>query len=276
VIFLNNYDSNKLKAYEIKVLDKFVSICEKNKLKYFLAYGTLLGAVRHKGFIPWDDDIDVGMPREDYEKLGILLSGKKDDKYILETPNTDSKDYYYPFSKLYDKTTTLVENTRYKIRRGIYLDIFPIDGIGNSEEDSFKNYKKIKAKSNLLLTRVTGIRSGRSVLKNIAVVVSRCIPNFVLNNKKLLLSLVNDCKKHKIDECAWCGNLVGAWGKKELMPKEIMGTPKLYLFEGKTFYGVEKPDDYLTHLYGDWRTLPPIEKRVTHHDYLECNLNESY
>ena len=117
-------------------------------------------------------------------------------KYILETPNTEAKDYFYPFSKIYDTTTTLVENTKRKIKRGIFLDIFPLDGIGNSLEESKSNYAPIYKKYNLLLTRVAGIRKGRSFYKNLAVLLFRLVPDFILNSKKILKDLSNTCQQY--------------------------------------------------------------------------------
>lgn len=254
----------------------FHELCKQNGLRYYMLGGTMLGAARHKGFIPWDDDIDVGMPRADYEKLEQILLAMHHERYAIETPRTEAEDYFYPFSKIYDTRTTLIENTRLKIKRGIYLDIFPLDGIGNSEEESKRNYRPIYWKYNLLLTRVTGIRESRSKLKNVAVRVARLIPEIILNNKKLLLSLERDCKEYDFDNCSWVGNLVGAWRFKEVMPVEYFGKPMLYEFEGQKMYGPERADEYLTAVYGDWRKLPPKEKQVSHHDYIELNLHKSY
>lgn len=267
---------NELQSKLLDMFSWFHEFCEQNGLRYYMIGGTMLGAYRHGGFIPWDDDIDVGMPRTDYEKLEKLLCDGSEKRFVLETPNTASDDYYYAFSKLYDTSTTLVENTRYKLKRGIYIDIFPLDGIGDTRESAEKNYSKVYRLHNLLLTRVSGIRKGRKWYKNLAVTVAGLVPNFVLNNKKLLLRFVDLCKKYDLDECEWGGNLVGAWRFKEIMPREILGEPTLYDFEGIRAYGPEKPDEYLTSLYGDWRKLPPVEKQVTHHDYIMCDLNSSY
>ena len=263
----------KLKRMLIDMMRWFHDFCVENNLRYYAAGGTMLGAVRHKGFIPWDDDIDIIMPRADYTKLEQLMKTQQNKKYILETPNTDAKDYYYTFSKLYDIQTTLIENTKYKIKRGIYLDIFPLDGMGNSLEESRRHFKKIENANNLLLSKITGVRKGRSFIKNIAVRFFRLIP---LNEKKLLKKVVRLCASRNWDECLYGGNPVGAWRFKEIMHKEIMGVPTLYKFENIEIYGVEKADEYLTHLYGDWRKLPPAEKRVSHHDYIFCDLNQSY
>ena len=115
---------NKLKPMLVEMMGWFHNFCVNHNLRYYAAGGTMLGAIRHKGFIPWDDDIDIVMPRTDYEKLEQLMKNQVCKRYLLETPNTDAKDFFYTFSKLYDTETTLIENTKYKIKRGIYLDIF--------------------------------------------------------------------------------------------------------------------------------------------------------
>lgn len=266
-------NEKKLKTMLTDMMLWFHNFCVENNLRYYAIGGTMLGAARHEGFIPWDDDIDVGMPRSDYNKLAELLNCKTDGRYVLETPETTANDYYYPFTKLYDTKTTLVENTKYKIKRGIYLDIFPFDGFGQTEEDCVKNYKKINKLNKLLLLKVAGIRKGRKLYKNLGVILFRVIP---INPKKILKNLVVQCAKYDYDSCKYVGNSVGAWGLKEIMPAVIIGSPKLYKFENIEIYGVEDADAYLTHVYGNWRELPPVEKRVTHHDYIKCDLDKSY
>lgn len=261
----------------LEMLSWFHLFCIENEIRYYMIGGTMLGAARHEGFIPWDDDIDIGVPRKDYEKLTVAMNGLPiNSRYKLETPETTAKDYFYPFAKLYDTTTTLIENTKHSIKRGIYLDIFPLDGIGNTKEEAVSNYKRIDRLHNLLVARVTGIRKGRHPLKNLAVLVLRCVPRFVFDEKKQLKKLTHISKRFDYDSCSWCGNLVGAWHFKELIPKEILGEPKLYKFENVEAFGVEDADKYLTYLYGDWRQLPPEEKRKSHHDYVLCDLEKSY
>ena len=266
-------ENKELKQKLLDMMRWFHGFCEENHLRYYVLVGTMLGAVRHQGFIPWDDDIDVGMPRADYEKLAQLMGCELHGKYLLETPDTPAKEYYYAFSKIYDTETTLIENTKAKIKRGIYLDIFPLDGIGETLEDAKNNFKKVQRLDNLLMLKVAGFRKGRKLYKNVGVALFRLVP---LSAKKLLRMLCAECRKRDFYEYMYGGNLVGAWGIKEILPQDVMGKPTLYKFENLMVYGAEKPDEYLTGLYGDWRKLPPVEKRVTHHDYVFCDLNKGY
>ncbi len=266
----------ELQTKLLELLKWFDEFCKKNNLRYFLVGGTMLGAMRHQGFIPWDDDIDVGMPRSDYERMAEILFLNPDEKYILETPYTYAKDFYYPYSKIYDTSTTLIENTKYKIKRGIYIDVFPLDGIGNTIEDATKNYKIIKKQYQLLMTRVATVRKGRGFLKNFAVVIMRFLPKCFFNEKQALKKLDRSCSKISFDDSKYVGNLVGNWWDKEIMPKDVFGTPKNIVFENLNLYGVEFPEKYLTYLYGDWKKLPPVDKQISHHDFIYINLNKPY
>ncbi len=268
-------NTDLLKKKLTEMLGWFHSFCVTHGLRYYALGGTMLGAVRHGGFIPWDDDIDVGMPRRDFERLSELLADKTG-RYVLENAESEDPAYFYPFSKLYDTQTTLIEHKRYVLKRGIYLDIFPLDGIGNTREESVRHYRRVHKKYNLLLARTGAVRKGRAWYKNMAVCLLRLIPDCLLSNKHILRELVDLCRRYDYDECAWFGNLVGAWRLREVMPREVMGEPRLYPFEGLLIYGVADADRYLTNLYGDWRKLPPEEKRATHHDYILCDLKTPY
>ena len=250
----------------------FHDFCARHGLTYYAQGGTMLGAVRHGGFIPWDDDIDVGMPRQDYEKLAAFPE-LAEGRYLLETVYSRNADFCYPFTKLYDRTTTLIENTRQKTRRGIYLDIFPLDGIGNTREEAERNFAAMQGRKNLLSLRTIAYRKDRAFYKNAALLAANAIPERLLSAKKLSLEINDMCRRYDFDACAWGGNLVGAWGLKEVVPRSVYGKPTRYRFENLEIYGAEDPDGYLTALYGDWRQLPPEEKRVSHHDYsLDLNV----
>lgn len=258
----------------LEMLKWFHELCEKENLTYYAQGGTVLGAVRHNGFIPWDDDIDVGMPRNDYEKF-IKLQKKTNGKsqYYIEYPN-DKKDFVYPYCKVYDTKTTLIENTRYKTKRGIYIDVFPIDGIGNSIEESIKNFKKIDNKKNLLCTQICALRKGRKLYKNLSILLLRTIP--FLDSLKIIKDIDKSSKSYDYDNCEYVANLCGNWHEKEIMKKQWVIKPILCKFENTSIYIPEDYDAYLTRMYGDYMKLPPIEKQVTHHDFLYLDLNKSY
>lgn len=266
----------ELQAKLLPMLAWYHRFCVENKLRYYLLGGTMLGAARHKGFIPWDDDIDVGMPRSDYERFLLLTSKHTYGPFIVEDIDTEAKDFFYGYAKIYDTTTTLVENTRYRIKRGLFIDLFPLDGVADKKEDIASVYRPILSKYRLLLARTCAIRKSRKWYKNLAVCIARAVPNGMLDNKRLMLSIDKMCRENDYDKCEYVGNLYGNWGEREIVKRSIMGEPTFYKFEGLDVYGVSDYDAYLTSLYGDWRQLPPKEKQVTHHDFLMLDLRKGY
>lgn len=270
------YSLTQLQYQLLEMLRWFQDFCEKNKLRYYVLGGTMLGAIRHKGFIPWDDDIDVGMPRGDYQKLIRLMSKKESGRYIIETPYSTALDFCYPYSKIYNTATTLVENYHKPLVRGIFIDVFPLDGMGNNEKDALMNYTYIRRMYNFYLSRVVTYRPERSAYKNVIAFTSKLIPEFIINNRNLRIKLDQECKKKNFDDCNWGGNVFGNWGFNEIMPNAVMGKPVKYSFENIEVYGAEDYDQYLKNLYGDWRKMPPKEKQISHHDYLKLDLETSF
>lgn len=264
----------ELQGRLLDVLKWFHKLCEREELTYYAQGGTALGAVRHNGFIPWDDDLDVGMPRGDYEKLKRLsekMNGQS--PYYIEFPG-ERKDFVYPYCKIYDTRTTLIENTRYKTKRGIFIDVFPIDGIGNTMEESIRNFKRIDYKNNLLCTQICALRKGRELYKNASIVLLRAVP--FLDHLKIIKDIDKLSKLYDYDECNYVANLCGNWHEKEIMDKRWVEKSILCKFEDAQIYIPENYDEYLTRMYGDYMKLPPVEKQITHHDFLCIDLNKSY
>ena len=275
----NSMTKSELTPLQSNLLDMmkwFHSFCKEYDLKYYVLGGTMLGAVRHKGFIPWDDDIDVGLPRKDYQRLAEIMQVTDCGPYVIETPYSTSKDYCYPHTKIYDTRTTLVEKKRRNVVRGVFIDVFPLDGLGESEQECRKNYKPINRKYNFLLSIVGGVNKNREWYKNVVVLVARCIPRFIVREKKLLTDLDRLCASIEYDSSTWICNDLGAWRLKEAMPRDVMGVPRIYQFENTEVFGAADYDAYLTRLYGDWRKLPPKEKQVTHHDFVSLDLDTPY
>lgn len=251
------------------------NFCVDNDIDYYVVGGTMIGAARHKGFIPWDDDIDVALPRPDYEKF-IDLMKSVNGKYYLETPYNSNSDYLYTYAKLYDTTTTLIENIKSKCKRGLYIDVFPLDGLGSNDEDVDANFKKVDMLNMFLMTRTCMVNRERSLYKNVAILLSRLIPQFIVNDKKLSIRVDKLASSFGYNNSSYVANLMGAYRKKEVMPKEFFGTPTLYPFENIEVYGVEQYDKFLIHLYKNWRELPPEDKRKGAHDYLSYDLSKPY
>ena len=259
----------------LEMLRFFHAFCEANHLRYYIIGGTLLGALRHQGFIPWDDDVDIGMPRSDYDAFLRLFGTTAIDRYAVESASSDDENFCFPYAKLFDTSTTLIENTKKPLKRGIYLDIFPLDGAGNSLREAMLHFAAIDGKKTLLSMRMTKISNRRAGYKNAILRIVQALPACMICEKNLSRQIDALCRQKDFDGCALVGNLTGAWGKKEIVPRELFGMPRLYRFEDLSVYGLERPEAYLAHIYGDWQKLPPESKRVSHHNYY-LDLNSSY
>ena len=266
---------NELQSKLVKIMEYFHNVCELNNIRYYVLGGTCLGAVRHKGFIPWDDDIDVGLPRKDYDRLIEIMKSSDNVKYLLEIP-LENKDFTYSYAKLYDTETTLIENTRYKTRRGCFLDIFPLDGAGEDREEAVRHFNRANSYNNYVSTKVCAINPHRAFYKNFAIVLGRCIPEFIFGWRWAYKQVDKICRQKDFDDYKFVCNMYGNWREREITERVVFGTPKLYDFEGLRVYGPEDADKYLSSLYGDYMKLPPKEKQVTHHDFLFLDLNKSY
>ncbi len=260
---------NPQQAKEImtEILTVIHEICHENGIRYYLSGGTLLGAVRHKGFIPWDDDVDLMMPREDYDRFLRIFNDRvkaKNVNYRAVYFDGDSS-YGYPFAKVVDEDTVLVEqNSDAKI--GIYVDIFPIEGLGETEEQAKKHAEAayfdrtvVYLKTRSRFTKSTSF--GRTVKKFLMYLYAKCN-----SRKKAFEKLEKKCRMYDFDASRYVGVLAYGYGVKEVVPHAVYESVVTLPFEGKEFDAPVGYDTYLRSLYGDYMVLPPEDKRVRH-DY---------
>lgn len=251
----------------LTVLKKIDFLCEENGLHYQLAYGTLLGAVRHKGFIPWDDDVDIFMPRKDYIKLQeIILQGDYGINFLsIDTePQT-----IYPYGKICDQNTDLYEkNFRHVPGYGAFVDVFPLDYVPESGKKRGKIFKKY----NFLIKVIqhssqTNYSHSESSFRNLARMAAFWGTRWI--NTEKLIRYVDRHLQLLCDENQT--NLVGVpWGEAVYTKEDVYKTHKT-LFEGIPLNITDNYDMMLTKMYGDYMQMPPVEKRVNPHN-LECYL----
>lgn len=254
---LHDDQFKKLKEIDLEILKEFIYICDKLHLKYYILGGTLLGAIRHKGFIPWDDDIDVGLLRADYEIFIDKAQDLMKDKYFLQTYKTD-KEFPANFAKIRNSNTTFIESAigHCKINHGAFIDIFPLDYYPNKISCFFILKKK------LLTLRITYAYNNK-ILKN-KIKIARIISKFVYPS--IVTAIQKREKLYKsIENGSRIANYSGTWGKREIVPKEWYGEGAEVLFEGIKVMAPKEYDKWLTQVYGDYMTLPPVEKRKSHH-----------
>lgn len=253
---------NKLTPLQTALLNMFewlTKFLEEQNIRYYIIGGTLLGACRHNGFIPWDDDIDIGIPREDYERL-LKLFDRPIDHYVLESYHNGSKHYFLTFSKIYDMNTTMTLVTNKPITRGVFIDIFPLDGAGNTNDEIEKQAKVIFNRQ-LFMGRYMIPIDKKYGIKNLLYILCKLIP---VNVKKYLAKSDSLAKKYSFSSCDYVANFGGSYGRRETMPKRYFGEPQKYRFEHLMVYGPAEADLYLKHVYNDWQKLPPVEKRQVH------------
>lgn len=266
-------DLNEIKQIEINILDQIVSVCEKYNLKYILAYGTLLGAIRHNGFIPWDDDIDIIMPRNDYNKLIEIW---KDDKYIL-VECMKNKDYIYPFAKVYDNDTileeTIVDNST---KLGIYVDIFPCDAIKGTKEESIKFFKKCELVEKMRLYSVNPYEKilNKDKKKNLGrKFIWVCLRK--IGPARFSRYFTKIVQKYEFNDVSYVGCICNRHYEKQIVPKELFEELIDVKFENKLYKAPKNYDLMLTRIYGDYMKLPPIEERHLAHAFnaWKCDRN---
>lgn len=249
----------------IEILNFVKEICETNDLTYFLVYGTALGAKRHNGFIPWDDDIDIALPRDDYNKLIAIIQKNNSSKYSIQNEENEPK-YFLTFAKVRKNNTLFIENileVEYE-NNGIYIDIFPLDYVAKPTSVTFK----LRRAAFDYIKHILEFTSCKTLYKEkygivrflIESIIS--IPTFFLSNRSLL-SFANWLVSSS-EEATYIGQYDQS-GKAAIMPSSYYFPPRLARFEGEIYNVPAKIEEYLECSYGkDYMSLPPVEKRTTH------------
>ncbi len=250
----------EIKKIQLDILIDVHKFCMENDITYFISYGTLLGAVRHKGYIPWDDDIDIVMPRPDYEKFKLLYNAKQE-KYCFIT-NDLNENFMYTYAKVSDMNTQLIENVKFKSDIGVNIDIFPLDGI-DDDLKILKRQQKLGVLQGYLQISNTYLRKK---LTFVGMLFYNIIFNKFVENRTIK-SMMKNALKHNYEKSSKITQLSTGGLCNIPLDKNIFLEKCLLDFEGFKFYAPKKYDEYLKSIYGDYMKLPPKEKQITHHSY---------
>ena len=273
---LNKEQLVQIKEIELQMLSEIDCICKLLHIDYYLLGGTLLGAIRHQGFIPWDDDIDIGMFRDDYElfvsKAGSLLP----EGLFMQNYRTDDN-MIFPFTKIRNSNTTYIEGrSRYsKMNQGVWIDVFPLDNYENNKLKRSLNRFRIKLinlrigeeefyekKETTYWHKITKIMMTKLVhFKYPKLKDAVCKIDHIYSSTKYSDYIVNNC---------------GAYSEKEVLPRSWFGDGAEVEFNSHIYIAPSKYDLYLKHFYGNYMVLPPVEKRVSVHDIYIVDLEKSY
>lgn len=258
----------KIQDIELEILLEFDQVCKKKEIDYFLDYGTLLGAVRHKGFIPWDDDIDVGMTRENYEKFIEISQKDLGSQYFLESYSTEEKCPYL-FSKVRKNNTIYMEwcHRNLKMHHGIYIDIFPYDIVPMDDREYntlLKLYKRLKKCYIYKVVPECTTAPKKSIRWVIKAVLRRCLHYcmFFVNRNALFNKIYSLSISYQQSNSHYLQCLCEPNTQK--IHNNLIYPLKSIKFEGHDFPVPNNVDEYLKILYGDYQVLPPIEDRIGH------------
>lgn len=255
---------NELKVIQMDILQAIHFFCEKHSIRYSMACGTLLGAVRHKGYIPWDDDIDIYIPRADYRRLVNEFPPIYMNKYKIASLERDAL-WERPYAKAYDDRTVFKEQASMKEVIGVNIDIFPIDDVPDGEE--WEKYNKKRRRQQQLFTlKSVRFNPKRSLLKNLVLFLYKVATCF-LSNRKWAEKLDRFSQKYNGKECKQCFECCQGIFQKNPFPKELFDDFVDLPFEDRVFKSFKDYDCYLRNGFGNYMQLPPEEKRVSHHDF---------
>ena len=268
-----NSELRELQLLDLKILLKIVEFCDSNNITYYISGGTYLGAVRHKGFIPWDDDVDIAMPREDYERFIIQFSDflREEDIRLITYKEPQDSFYYYPTRIISDKIKLSYKGSKNEKVMPAWVDVFPLDGMPSNKVSS-----KIH-QFNLLLKRALFKLSCFDDVVNLKddkrPLIEKMLIWIGLNTRigskfspmKLLDDIDRTLKNYPPDTSKYYVNFMGAYRFRSIMNKEdIYGAGAKYEFEGYMLNGPADYDSYLKQIYGDYMKLPPDEERNKH------------
>lgn len=256
---MKKIDIDEQKKMLVEILKYVDSVCRKNNIKYSLIGGSLIGAIRHNGIIPWDDDIDIGLLPSEFEKLMECLKKEKNENYHLLDVDMEQS-YYYPFAKVIKSSTYGYEDNLKKIKDyGVYIDIFKYNNLPNDKDEISRFYKKLM-RIRRRLAQTFCYYSRISIVRLIRRITCRFDSNRIARKYIAYSERYNNIDSKYI-MCNW-----PAYGlPNEIIDKSCFDNYIDIDFEGEKIMIVSDYDNLLKGVFGDYMKLPPEEKRITHH-----------
>ena len=254
------YDIRTLQLHILKILLAVDSVCREHGLRYYIWAGTMLGAVRHKGFIPWDDDMDICMPRPDYDRLMAHAKEWLPTPYEAVCAETDPA-YPGPFGKIQDASTTLIERAHINYIGGLYIDVFPLDGVPQSrllQRLTFARYEFFKRV--IYFLHRDPFKHGHGPSSWLPLLVQKATSNASVQRQ-----LRRIMTSYAYEDCRLIADYDD--GRNGICEKSVLGKPTPIAFEGHMLMGVEQAHAYLSKKYGDYMQIPPHDDQRKHNFY---------
>jgi len=256
----------EIKASQLKILKVVAFFCEKNDIKYSLYFGTLLGAVRHQGYIPWDDDIDIMIPRPDYNKF-IRTFKSPNNEFKVKSSLNDAN-YPYTFAKVENVNSRLIEFIDLPYDIGINIDVFPIDGVPEEQKTYDRFFRNLSLRRYILLIKSIKISfTKRSFYKNIVLLFLKFILKAV-SYKSIIKSINVHITKYEFSESAYVmASCFPGVKRHHKLKREIYEKYTVLDFESNKYKALEYYEEYLKMQYGNYMELPQMSDRMTHHSF---------
>lgn len=256
----------ELRELQMCILDEVDKFCRNHHIRYTMSGGTLLGAVRHKGFIPWDDDMDIQMPREDYLRFTQMWNGAGNSRKYLLVSIESGNNMGYAYGKMTNpRTVTFIKGME---RTGVYIDIFPVDSVKDYDDFTIRRAKERKLyrqRRGLLWRKLA--KYGHVPFWRVALAYLRS-PHFPSKTLNQVVEEINrNAQARNGEDCPWYFEMVSGFKCKDLIPAAVFDDYIDLPFEDRRYMSVADHDEYLRKTFGDYMQLPPPEERVRNHAF---------